>query len=186
MRVKTPLLRGMAAVEVLIAMAILALCAIPIMNLIGGEQRQSAFNEFHMLGWSEGCRKAAILRSLDFEHLVALAQASTESAAGVPGIDDKRLRALPPLTPSLGKILTAEAAIDPTHAKLLEHAVGREGFFISQSYFGQIAPGLGLIAVRVTWRLPGKSGPRSQQSVYRRLIARPEISWRCDDTPLGP
>lgn len=172
--------RGVSLVEVLVAVAILAFCAVPILTMLGGEQKKAEFNEAHQSAQTQARWSADALQSLDYAHLLAMAAGGGAAPADVPGLGAEGLRELPPARPPLGVLLAPSIAADPAAAPYLNHAAERETFFKKRSFFGEVAPGLGRLVVLVTWSLPGEK--TAHHVVYERLIMRPETSMDCHAT----
>jgi len=168
--------RGTSIAEVLVAVSILAYCAIPVVTMLTMEHGKAHFNEFRLNARSQARWSSSALETLDFAHLLALAETSVEDAGGIPGLFDPDLKLVPDLAPPLETELAPYIRKEPGSRAFLEHAVGRDRLFTRRCYFKELAPGLGCIVVHLSWKRPGGRTNDVSYYVHRRLVVRPELS----------
>ena len=173
---------GFSIIEVLIASAILACCAIPILMMMSQSTRKAHFNEYHVSAQVQAHWLADCLQTLDYQDLLHRASTSSQTAAGLRGLDDDQLKAVGVPMPSLEAQLAPAIARETAHAGFLNHAVGRWAWFKRQAFFREVEPGLGQLVVYIDWRLPNEPASTRHFYVYRRLIARPEVSMMTNAT----
>lgn len=167
---------GFSIVEVLIASAILAFCAVPILVMMSQSTRKAHFNEYHTSAQVQAHWIADCLQTLDYQDLLHRAKASSITAAGLKGLDDDLLRSVGVPVPSLEAQMAPAIARETGHAAFLQYAVDRWKWFTRRAFFREVEPGLGQLVVYIDWRLPNEPETMRHFYVYRRLLARPEVS----------
>lgn len=173
---------GFSIIEVLIASAILAFCAVPILMMMSQSTRKAHFNEYHVSAQVQAHWIADCLQTLDYQDLLRRAQKASETAAGLKGLNDDQLKSVGVPLPALETQMAPYIAKETLHAPFLEHAVARSKWFGRKAFFREVEPGLGQLVVYLDWRLPNEPPTMRHFYVYRRLLARPEVSMMSNET----
>lgn len=171
--------RGVSAVEVLLATAVVAVALVTVMGLSQSHARQAYFTEYHVQAqW----RTAAILGSLATRHPPDL-EAELRSG-GLPA-DGAEIPVPARLLPEPGRVVMEWVpAKDAPPGKALERvaSAGTRGALFTDAAFASRARGgpggtllLRLRAV-VKWSFPGDTKEHSYET--ERLLARPGLAFQ--------
>lgn len=162
-------LRGFGLLEVLIAMLIVVLVALPLLQSGTSIHHRTTFTEFHVLAAVRARTVVSVLHALDFAVL-------HKAVGGAPGatFTDVDIGAL--VDPDAFKLLLS--APSPSYKERAQ--------LMSQSIQGRVVDG-DEVAVQVTvrWVIPAESRPTPHEYKLATVIHRPEATMSMA-VPLTP
>jgi hypothetical protein len=155
--------RAFSSTEVIVCTAILALALVPIITMIAGGTRPTAFNEYHLIAQSVAThladRATEVILSRGFAELESMA------AGEKVNLQDTRTYKIPPET-SADRLLEGSYFLPPE---------------VHLTNLSEAGATLAALSVVVTWTLPGGTSRHSFR--LERLLSRPDASLTSDYLP---
>ena len=147
---------GFTLVEIIIALAILILCFIPVSTLLSSGTIQSSFNDYYVFAHLRATRILDVFSSYSYAELIQLEQQ--------------------PRTGNLVPVGTKEPALPPEYLMRLAPEGYRETW-----YFPVVEPGLGRLEVIIQWRFPG---PNKEWKEYKleKLVHQRDLSFYAEES----
>jgi len=141
---------GFTLVEIMIALAILVICFIPVSTLLRTSTIQSAFNDYYVLAHIRATRILDVFSSHSYAELIDL---NNQAKTG-----------------NLVSVGDNEPALPPEYLSRLAPEGYREAY-----YFVPVQPGLGKLEVVIQWRFPG---PNKEWKEYKleKLVHQRDLS----------
>jgi hypothetical protein len=159
--------RGVTALELMIATALLAMGLVPLLSLQMDSTRQAGFTQGHALAVAHAGALLDRAAAMGWRKLAA-------GAAGGLGPDARgtsRERERAPAAVRRRRLLVPDPGPAPGGFEVVKANVA----------FTEVSPGLGELTADLSWRM----GPRGAEHRVRtgRLLARPEASWLVGPPP---
>ena len=147
---RSKLRAGFTIIEILIALAILVICFIPVSTLLRTSSTQTAFNDYYVVAHIRATRILDIFSSYSFDELTAM---NSEATHG-----------------HLVQVGANEPALPPEYEIKLA-----EGSYAEKFYFTPIEAGLGKLEVVIRWRFRG-AGEEFKSYKLEKLVHKRDLS----------
>lgn len=157
--------RGVSAIELVIASALLAAVAVPVLALLSSGHTTAALDELQVVARRRARRAAALLEGTRYDRLLAAA------TGGPPPV------AHPRLAPGSREVFLplpadgTDVTLDNLPDEALQVYVARVGSMPVQAFVEELEPGLARLAVLASWKEPNSQSPR--HLVVVRLLQDP-------------